>query len=401
MDPPYDVLWEEYKYFDPTNEECKEWDLWVHTDDLGDSVLATLDWGAPVTGTGYDTMVLIDMVSGEEVADMMSVSSYSYTAYHCCPQWFKIRLCHYECREAVDDYYSTYQENCIIIDSVLDNDLDPSDLGLEVASYDDTGIIGTLTVIDLANGIFEYCPPHDFYGNTSFTYTLNESGACPDITATVYIEVIELYHIDIVAGWNLISVPVGGECDDPCVVCKDVILVTNCTGIMGNGTYSWDEAVALGWILPFTYGWQCEDIGGGCQMYTGDVDCLESGEGYWFYSYVDDITLLVPTDQCEDYHGTHITYLCEGWNLVGVPYPTDMFLDTDINVLYQSYAPALWPTAATNGWVLEFVYGWNTTDQNYEIINIGFGDGYLRSGQGYWMYSFVGAALKKDPSFIP
>jgi hypothetical protein len=293
----------------------------------------------------------------------------------------------------------------LVIDApgVLANDLDPDNLGLEVASINTSGLVGTLTWNP--DGSFEYCPPHNFYGNVTFTYTIEDDSGCqatgcPDIMATVTITVMELYHIDIVAGWNLISVPVGGECDDPCVVCKDVILVTNCTGIMGNGTYSWDEAVALGWILPFTYGWQCEDIGGGCQMYTGDVDCLESGEGYWFYSYVDDITLLVPTDQCEDYHGTHITYLCEGWNLVGVPYPTDMFLDTDIDVVYNANV-ALWPAAAANGWVLEFVYGWNNTDQNYEIINTGFGDGYLRSGQGYWMYSFVGAALKKNPSFIP
>jgi hypothetical protein len=326
---------------------------------------------------------------------MMSVSSYSYYAYHCCPQWFKIRLCHYECREAVDDYYTTYEETCIIIDSVLDNDLDPSELGLEVASIDTTGLIGTLTVIDLANGIFEYCPPHRWFGNTSFTYTLNESGACPDITATVYITVVQLFEIEVVPGWNLISVPVGGECDDPCCIDKDVILITNCTV-----TVNWSEAVALGWILTFTYGWECDDIYGGCQMYTGDVDCLISGEGYWLYAY-ENVDILVPTDQCEDYHGTHITYLCVGWNLVGVPYPTDMFLDTDINVLYQDNAPALWPTAAGNGWVLEFVYGWNNSAQNYEIINTGFGDGYLRSGHGYWMYSYVGAALKKDPGFTP
>jgi hypothetical protein len=357
---PYDVLWEEYKKFDPVNKTYEEWDLWVHTDDVGDSIYTCLDWGNPLIGTGYDNAGLFDMVSGEMVADMTSVTTYCYYAYHCCPQWFQIRLWDNACRTAVDDYYVTYQETCLIIDApgVLANDIDPDGLGLEIISINTSGLVGTITWNP--DGSFEYCPPHNWSGNTSFSYLIeDESGCqatgCPEIAAIVTITVMELYGIEVEPGWNLISVPVGGECDD---------------------------------------------INGGCQMYTGDVDCLISGEGYWLYAY-ENVDILVPIDQCEDYHGTHITYLCEGWNLVGVPYPVDMFLDTDINVLYQSYAPALWPTAAANGWVLEFVYGWNRTEQNYEIINTGYGDGYLRSGQGYWMYSFVGAALKKDPGFTP
>jgi hypothetical protein len=316
---------------------------------------------------------------------------------------FIIRLCMTPCPVAIDDEYEVYQEFCLDIEApgVLENDINA--LGLTV-TWDTSGIpleaLGTITTY--ANGSFEYCPPHMYNGSFEFNYTIDAPPHCvDDLTATVNITVIPLFEIDLQPGWNLISVPVGGECDDPCVVCKDVILATNCTGIMGNGTMSWDDAVLEGWFLDYTYGWECDDILGGCQMYTANVDCLISGEGYWLYAY-EAVTLLVPTDQCEDYHGTHITYLCEGWNLVGIPYPTDMVLNEDIHVVYQGDPPALWLTAAANGWVLEFVYGWNNSGQNYMIINSpDFGDGILYSGRAYWMYSFVGAALKKHPDFDP
>ena len=101
---------------------------------------------------------------------------------------------------AVDDAYSTDEDTQLDLadlDHPVPNMLanDTVDTGMAcVASYDATGLQGTLDATSIVNGIFRYTPPPDWNGTTTFTYGLGTmSGdvcnAEPDASATVTITV--------------------------------------------------------------------------------------------------------------------------------------------------------------------------------------------------------------------
>jgi len=377
LTPPYDELWEDYRHYDIANT-YQVWDLWIHTSGSGQYTQVTISWDpSDLSTVEYDYVGLFYALSGNMVADMKNMkgggSSYEYTSGHCCATHFQIIAWNNNCPVGVDDYYETNQGTELIVGApgILENDYDLDDNPIYVDSLDTTATYGTVDLDSHTDGYFRYTPPVGWFGTDEFSYEVTD-GVCTD-TATVYIEVTELTRISIEDGWNIISVPVGGTCDEPCCVDKTTIVVEYL-----GGFYSWNDAISSGLILGFTYGW-------GNGVYY-DEQCLESGEGYWLWSY-EDVDLLVP-NECEDDENNHITFLDVGWNLIGVPYTDDLDISTEVRVDYNGFWYE-WNDATANGYILQFVYGWNRPNQHYELTNT------LESGYGYWVYAYEGCALKR------
>ncbi len=64
---------------------------------------------------------------------------------------------------------------------------------------------------------------------------------------------------------------------------------------------------------------------------------------------------------------------------------------TSVNVTNNS-VDYTWDQAVSNDIILGFIYGWNNTDQMYELSDE------FTPGKGYWMFSYYDCILKKDVS---
>lgn len=75
---------------------------------------------------------------------------------------------------------------------------------------------------------------------------------------------------------------------------------------------------------------------------------------------------------------TYITDLSPGWNFISAPY-IQSINKTDLIVEYndENYT---WAEAVSNGYVNEFLFGWDEAAQSYQFSDA------LESGKGYWMY---------------
>jgi hypothetical protein len=177
------------------------------------------------------------------------------------------------------------------------------------------------------------------------------------------------YKLNVPLGeeWNLVSLSVNKS------VHKENFTV-NYLGV----NYTWQQAVDNSTILDFIYGWNATN-----QNYVS-TNTLKPGDGYWMYAY-SDCTLWITsnTSNNDDY----ITGLLEEWNLVGLPYDTSVDKgNLTVNYNGTNYT---WLQAVDNGTILGFIYGWNTTSQNYISTDI------LIPGYGYWMYAYHNCTLKK------
>jgi hypothetical protein len=72
--------------------------------------------------------------------------------------------------------------------------------------------------------------------------------------------------------------------------------------------------------------------------------------------------------------------LSEKWNLISLPVNKSINKDNiTVNYLGVNYT---WQQAVDNGTILDFVYEWNATSQNYGGID------FFEPGHGYWMYAY-------------
>jgi len=187
-----------------------------------------------------------------------------------------------------------------------------------------------------------------------------------DTSDPFYLEpFLELIHIDLQDGWNLISIPVGESVDKTSIIVR-----------YDNYNYTWDEAVSGHIIVECIFGWENN-------MYTLE-DILEPGEGYWMYAYYDCELLLPSNVQADD----NITILQPGWNFMGIPYDTTSG-KYDVRIHYdESYHT--WNEAVAVSVIINFVYGWDGANQRYMLADT------LVPGCGYWVYAYHGCALKKS-----
>ena len=185
---------------------------------------------------------------------------------------------------------------------------------------------------------------------------------------------IEEITTNLTNGWNLVSPPFNQS-----VSKSDLIIKYN------NYYYSWSQATSSSnptgtpIINQYIFGWN--RVG---QSYNF-ANSLDPGYGYWFYSYQNNceiwaINIITTPDN-------YITGLKTGWNLIGIPDDT-LVNKTDLIIEY-GLTQYNWSTAVSNGYVSQYVFGWNRISQSYNFANT------IDPGYGYWMYAFFDCILKK------
>ena len=153
--------------------------------------------------------------------------------------------------------------------------------------------------------------------------------------------------IPFFAGWNMASCP--GE-----PVNGDVATLVNGTP-----------------VLPQIYTWIPAN-----QDYSGPVDTIQFGVGYWFPA-IADAQLDI---ECEP-RDTMTVQLTAGWNMVGS-------VSGDVPVTSLTSVPA--------GAVLtSSIYRWNVAIGNYEVV------GTIVPGGGYWIPTIADAELTMDSTQAP
>jgi hypothetical protein len=130
-------------------------------------------------------------------------------------------------------------------------------------------------------------------------------------------------------------------------------------------------------VLNFVYGWNADS-----KSYL-TVDVLESGEGFWMYAF-DTCMLWVTGNWSDDV----VTNLALKWNLVGLPFD-ETIGEENLTVVLLNSSSYTWSEAVVNGYVLDFVYGWNASSKSYMIMDE------LETGGGYWMYAYDNCLIKK------
>jgi hypothetical protein len=82
--------------------------------------------------------------------------------------------------------------------------------------------------------------------------------------------------------------------------------------------------------------------------------------------------------QCSDTQ--EICELCPSWNFISLPFNNSINkTDIIISVNQTTYS---WEKAVNNNIILDYIYQWNRSNQNYESVDI------LNSGYGYWVYAY-------------
>jgi hypothetical protein len=174
------------------------------------------------------------------------------------------------------------------------------------------------------------------------------------------------FEVSLGREWNIISAP----CYES-ISSGDVIVRNN------SFEYSWSEAVSEGIILGYLYQYNRPS-----QIYNFS-DSLEPGYGYWTWAYFN-CDLLIKNDSV----GTgHITDLKDGWNIMSLPYNTTI-AKTNTMITHDSN-DYTWEAAVSNNIILGIVYGWNNTDQIYELCDD------FNPGRGYWMFAYQNCTLHR------
>jgi hypothetical protein len=96
--------------------------------------------------------------------------------------------------------------------------------------------------------------------------------------------------------------------------------------------------------------------------------------------YIDETMTTTAT-----HSNVYIIYLQEHWNLISLPF-NESKNKSEIFISYNgdNYT---WNEAVINGYILNFIYGWNATSQTYEIYNT------LEPGYGYWIWTYYECSI--------
>ena len=127
---------------------------------------------------------------------------------------------------AQDDNITTAEANAVEFNVMDDNDNGADSPGpnegfqeITVISFDTTGTVGTVELLDAETGDFRYTPPNaDYNGTTSFTYTIQDNGQSridgeiqddfKEDTATVTITVTEVNDAPTAEDVRATAVPI-------------------------------------------------------------------------------------------------------------------------------------------------------------------------------------------------
>ncbi len=163
--------------------------------------------------------------------------------------------------------------------------------------------------------------------------------------------------------WNFISIPFNYSIEK-----------INLSIAMNNMTYSWDEAVSLGFVNNFIFGWNRNG------QYYSFADMLQSGHGYWMFASNSCELLIKNISYTYD---SYVTRTKIGWNIVGIP------INQPVNKNDLFVKNVTWDTAVSSGFISDYVFGWSQTGQSYL-----FTDTFI-PGQAGWLYAYQQCLIKQ------
>jgi len=352
LNEPYNKLWEDYRYYPDNN---KTWDLYVScniSEPVFDSTNITISWDtAYVNNSEYDVFILRNC-HNVDTTDMMLNGEYTFNASFNTLYHFQINCMRFQ--PPVANF--TYQPvNATTGDIIQFND---------TSTDTDGHLVNWTWNFGDDNVSYEQNATHQYTRCGAYTVNLtirDDNGAEDSCEKT-----IKVYDaISVKTRWNIISIPFNESID------KTDIVVRN-----NSIDRSWDQAVDNGTILGFLY-----DYNRTTQSYDFS-SYLEPGFGYWLWAYYD-CELIFSSSEIGS---GHISNLMNDWNIMGVPY-NDTIAKTSVNVTNNS-VDYTWNQAVSNNIILGFVYGWNTSDQLFELCDD------FSPRRGYWIYAYYNCILR-------
>ncbi|MFC2058153.1 DNRLRE domain-containing protein [Chloroflexota bacterium] len=208
----------------------------------------------------------------------------------------------------------------------------------------------------------EQSPSHIYVADGTYTVTLtagNQWGTDTEIkTGYIRAGVVACVHT-LSTGWNMFALPVSPQnCDFSAVLGDDI-------------------AEAL-------YVFRYDPAAGGYQMWSTQNHLFDAelGCGYW-------VKVSDPTEiDAEGFPtgGQNCTiHLSQGWNMIGHPF--DFSVDWgNVQVSYGETTLGILG-AHDSGWVLKYLYGYNSVSGGYEMATAP--DGQLDAWYGYWVRALV------------
>jgi len=161
--------------------------------------------------------------------------------------------------------------------------------------------------------------------------------------------------------WNLISLPFNAT-----------VGKTQLQYYYNDTFYSWNETTTnenpteQPLISPYYFDWDRIN-----QTYQFK-STLSNGYGYWFFAFQPGVIWVEDQNDTTD---RNITTVYQGWNLVSIPYNYSV----NKNEIFVNGTD--WATAVSNGWMNDYIFGWNQTGQNYEFIAT------FEPGKSYWLFA--------------
>jgi hypothetical protein len=83
-----------------------------------------------------------------------------------------------------------------------------------------------------------------------------------------------------------------------------------------------------------------------------------------------------------------IKNLSISWNFISLPFNQSLEKQ-NLSIIHNTVLYS-WQEAVNQSLIVDFIFGWNRTDQTYEIVDL------LIPGQGYWMYTYDDCTLTAE-----
>jgi len=174
--------------------------------------------------------------------------------------------------------------------------------------------------------------------------------------------------LELQANWNFISLPFNNSMNKSSIIIR-----------FNESEFSWEDAVNNNIIINYVYQWNRS-----IQNY-GSVNILNPGYGYWCYSYEN--CYLCFNGVNTSLNDNLITDAKFGWNIIGLP--DNKTIDKENLIIFHNNTNIDWQEAVDNNIILDFIYGWNKTNQNYKE------SGSLHECQAYWLYAYEECRILK------
>jgi parallel beta-helix repeat protein len=212
------------------------------------------------------------------------------------------------------------------------------------------------TGIDQYHGENQDIPGGDGIGDTPYQITGSYVDNYPFMAPFGMKKISELQE-----QWNLISLPFNATVDK-----------TLLQYYYNGSFFPWDKSTTnenptgQPLISPYYFDWDRIN-----QTYQFK-STLDKGYGYWLFAFQPGTFWIEEQNYTID---NSITTLSPGWNLISIP------CDCSVNKNEIIVNNTEWDLAVSNGWISNFVFGWNRTGQNYEFCES------FEPGKSYWLFA--------------